>query len=405
MIRRMEEATASKPDALPPEHLVEREQRVTPLELFFDLVFVFAFTQVTGLMSDNPTWEGVGQGLLVLALVWWAWGAYSWLTNEVDPDEELARIVVFISMSSMLVAALAIPNAFGDEGVTFGVAYFLVRFLHILFWAYATEEVSVVQAVRSLAWTALPAPALIIVAGFLEGGAQASLWIIALIIDFSGPMIFGVDDYKVSPSHFAERFGLIVIIALGESIVAIGIGAAGIPLDADVIVAAVAGVAIAGALWWAYFDVVAIAAERRFHQAEGAERNRIARDSYSYIHLLLIAGIVLLALGIKKTLGHVDEPLDTVPAVALCGGAALYLVGHLLFRWRNIHTIAAQRLVAAVICLALIPLATSVDAVLALVALAVALIGLIAYEALRFRESRSRIRSGGPTEAERAGAY
>jgi low temperature requirement protein LtrA len=405
MISAMEEESTGRPDPLPPEHLVEREQRVTPLELFFDLVFVFAFTQVTGLMSANPTWEGVGQGLLILALVWWAWGAYAWLTNEVDPDEELARIVVFISMAAMLVAALAIPNAFGDEGVVFGVAYFLVRVLHILFWAYATDDVTVVQAVRSLAWTALPAPALIILAGFLDGGAQASLWIIALIIDFSGPLIFGVDDYKVSPSHFAERFGLIVIIALGESIVAIGVGAAGIPLDADVIVAAAAGVATAGALWWAYFDVVAIAAERRFHSAEGAERNRIARDSYSYIHLLLIAGIVLLALGIKKTVGHVDEPLKTVPAVALCGGAALYLVGHVLFRWRNIHTINVQRLLTAVICLALIPLATSADAVWALVAVALVLIGLIAYEALRFRESRGRIRSGGPTEAERAGAF
>jgi low temperature requirement protein LtrA len=386
------EATAGR-DELPPEHLVEREQRVTPLELFFDLVFVFAFTQVTGLMSHDPSWDGLGQGLLVLALVWWAWGAYAWLTNEVDPDEELARIVVFISMAAMLIAALAIPNAFGDEGVVFGVAYFLVRFLHIFFWAYATDEVTVVQAVRSLAVTALPAPALIILAGTLDGGAQTSLWIVALIIDFSGPLIFGVDNYKVSPSHFAERFGLIVIIALGESIVAIGVGAAGISLDADVIIAAVAGVA------------TAVAAERRFHAAEGAERNRIARDSYSYIHLLLIAGIVLLALGIKKTLAHVDEPLDTVPAVALCGGAALYLVGHVLFRWRNIHSLNSQRLLTAVICLALIPLATAADAVWALVAIALALIGLIAYEALRFRETRSRIRAGGPTEAERAGAF
>jgi low temperature requirement protein LtrA len=401
MISEMEEGTTASLEQVPEEHLVEREQRVTPLELFFDLVFVFAFTQVTGLMSANPTW----QGLLVLALVWWAWGAYAWLTNEVDPDEELARIVVFISMAAMLIAALAIPNAFGDEGVVFGVAYFLVRFLHIFFWAYASDDVTVVQAVRSLAWTALPAPALIILAGALDGGAQTSLWIIALIIDFSGPFIFGVDDYKVSPSHFAERFGLIVIIALGESIVAIGVGAAGIPLDPDVIVAAVAGVATAGALWWAYFDVAAIAAERRFHAAEGAERNRIARDAYAYIHLLLIAGIVLLALGIKKTLAHVDAPLDTVPAVALCGGAALYLVGHVLFRWRNMHSINVQRLLAAVICVALIPLATSADAVWALVAIALALIGLIAYEALRFREARSRIRSGAEAEAERAGAY
>jgi low temperature requirement protein LtrA len=399
------EATTAKLDPLPPEHHVEPEQRVTPLELFFDLVFVFAFTQVTGLMSDNPSWEGVGQGMLVLAVVWWAWGAYAWLTNAIDPDEELARVVVFVSMAAMLIAALAIPDAFGDEGVVFGVAYFLVRFLHIFLYAYATDDVSVQQAVRTLAVTAIPAPALLILAGALDGGAQASLWIIALLIDLSGPYVNGVEGFKVSPSHFAERFGLIIIIALGESIVAIGVGAAGIPLDADVIVAAVAGIATAGALWWAYFDVVALAAERRFRAAEGSERNEIARDSYSYIHLLLIAGIVLLALGIKKTLANVDAPLGDIPAFALCGGAALYLIGHVLFRWRNIHSINSQRLVTAVICLALIPLATSADAVWALVALAVVLICLITYEAVRFSEARRRVRAGGPTEAERAGRF
>ncbi len=387
-------------DGTTPDRHVEVEHAVTPLELFFDLVFVFAFTQVTGLMSVTPTWEGVGEGMLVLAAIWFAWAAYAWLTNDVDPDEELARVVVFLTMAAMLVAGLAIPGAFDDTGLIFGCAYFLVRVLHILFYAYATDDVSVQQAVRSLALTAIPGPALLIVAGALDDGPRAALWGLALVIDYSGPYVNGVEGFRISPSHFAERFGLIVMIALGESIVAIGVGAAGIALDAAVIAAAVAGVAIAVSLWWAYFDVVAIVAARKLGQATGAARNRLARDSYSYIHLLMIAGIVLVALGIKKAIGHVDEPLAAVPAAALCGGAALYLFGHVLFRLRNVGTWNAQRVLAALICCALIPLATSTDALVAVVSIAAVLVALIAYEAVRFREARERIRSGGPTAGE-----
>jgi low temperature requirement protein LtrA len=197
----------------------------------------------------------------------------------------------------------------------------------------------------------------------------------------------------VSAGHFAERFGLIVIIALGESIVAIGAGIAGVDLDAGLIVAAVFGVTLSAALWWAYFDVVAIAAERRFREMRGHERARMARDSYSYIHLPMIAGILLVALGVKKTLGHVDEPLKTVPAVALFGGMALYYAAHLAFRWRNLHSLNWERLATALICLALIPLATELDSLVAL-GLAAALAALlIAYEATRHAEARRRLRA------------
>jgi low temperature requirement protein LtrA len=378
-----------------PEHHVEPEERVSPLELFFDLVFVFAFTQVTGMMSANPTWSGIGEGILVLWAIWWAWAAYAWLTNFVDADETLARVTIFVSMAAMLIAALAIPEAFGDYGVLFGCAYFVVRALHIFFFAYANDDVDVAQAVRNLSWTALPAPALLIIAGLLDGPAQAALWIVALAIDNAGPYVTGVEGYRVSPSHFAERFGLIIIIALGESIVAIGIGAEGIPLDAGVVAAALAAVAISVALWWAYFDVVAVVAERRFRQAEPSERNRIARDSYSYLHMWMIAGIVLLAMGIKKTLEHTELALDTVPAAALFGGVAMYLIAHVGFRLRNVRTLNKQRLAVAVLCLALIPLGTSVDALVAIYILALCVVGLIVYEAVRFREARERIRAGG----------
>ncbi|MGH3114208.1 MAG: low temperature requirement protein A, partial [Gaiellaceae bacterium] len=207
------------------EEEVESEHPVTPLELFFDLVFVFALTQVTGLMSDDPTWAGIGRGLLVLAAVWWTWGAYAWLTNEIDPDEGSSRLAVLGAMAALFVAGLAVPGAFGDDGVLFGVAYFAVRVMHIVLFAEATPHVDVRQAAFRLARTAIPGPALLVVAGFLDGAAQIALWLLALAIDYAGPYVFGVRGFVVSAGHFAERYGLIVIIALGESIVAIGVGA------------------------------------------------------------------------------------------------------------------------------------------------------------------------------------
>jgi low temperature requirement protein LtrA len=376
------------------EHLEESEKRVAPLELFFDLVFVFALTQVTALMSSDPTWTGLGHGLLVLAALWWAWGAYAWLTNYVDSEQDRERILMFAAMAAMLVAALAVPGAFGDDGVLFGCAYALVRWLHIFIWIEANEDVDTGQAVRRLARTAVPAPALLILAGFLDGPARELIWVLALALDFSGPYVFGVRGYRISAGHFAERFSLIVIIALGESIVAIGVGAEHLEdLHAGEISAAVLGVIVAAGMWWAYFDVVALYAERRFHQAFGHERVRIARDSYSYLHLLMIAGIVLVALGIKKTLAHVGEPLDPIPAVALFGGVALYYLGHIGFRLRNVGSLNRQRLVAVFVCLALIPLATEVDALIALAGAAAVTSGLIAYEAIRFAEARQRMRA------------
>jgi low temperature requirement protein LtrA len=219
------------------------------------------------------------------------------------------------------------------------------------------------------------------------------VWCAALAIDIGGVYVFGVEGFKVWPGHFAERYGLVVIIALGESIVAIGVGAAGIPLDAGVVAAALAGIVIAAALWWGYFDVVAPVAQRKLQEAQGSARARLARDSYSVLHLPMIAGIVLLALGVKKALEHVEQPLDTVPAVALCGGVALYLLAHIAFRLRNVQSLNRQRLATAVACLAFIPIATRVDAVAAVAAIAGICTLLVAYETLRFREARARVRA------------
>ena len=368
------------------------EKRVAPLELFFDLVFVFALTQVTYLMAKNPTWEGIGQGMLVLAALWWAWAAYAWLTNYIDTDQDLERLLMFAAMAAMLLAALAAPHAFGDDSVLFGIAYLVVRLLHIFIFGEANNDVDTAQAIRVLSRSAMPAPFLILIAGFADGGLQAALWIVALCIDFFGPYVFGVRGFKISAGHFAERFSLILIIALGESIVAIGAGIQGADIDSALVLAAVFVMVLAAAMWWAYFDVVAVVAERRFNETSGYARARMARDSYSYLHLFMVAGIVLVALGVKKTVGHVDEPLKTVPAAALFGGLALYYGGHVAFRLRNVHSLSRQRVFVALLCLALIPFATEVDSIVALGVAAAISSALIAYEALHFAEARRRVR-------------
>jgi low temperature requirement protein LtrA len=371
----------------------DSEKRVAPLELFFDLVFVFALTQVTHMMSDNPTWEGLGQGMLVLVALWWAWAAYAWLTNYVAADQDLERMLMFGVMGGMLIAALAVPHAFEDDALLFALAYAVVRWLHIFIFAEANENVNTGQAIVRLSRTALPAPMLLIVAGLVDDGTlRAILWIVALAIDLSGPLVFGVRGFRVSAGHFAERFGLIVIIALGESIVAIGAGVSS-DLDAGIIVAAALGLVVSCALWWAYFDVWALIAETRFRAARGHPRILIARDAYSYLHLPMIAGVVLIALGIKKTTADVDHALKVAPAVALFGGIALYYAGHIGVRWRMTRTLFRGRLVALVVSVALIPVATEVDALVALALAAALTSGVIAYEALRYAEARHRIRA------------
>jgi low temperature requirement protein LtrA len=377
----------------PQETAREHGKRVVPLELFFDLVFVFALTQVTELMSENPTWEGLGQGMLVMAALWWAWGAYAWLTNYIAAEEGLERLLMFGVMGAMLIAALAVPHAFGDDALLFAVAYAIARWLHIFIFAEANENIDTGQAIVRLSRTALPAPLLLIAAGLVDDGTtRAVIWLVALTIDLAGPLVFGLRGFRVSAHHFAERFGLIVIIALGESIVAIGAGVSS-DLDAGIIVAAGFGLVVSCALWWAYFDVWARITETRFLQARGYSRILIARDVYSYLHLPMTAGVVLIALGIKKTIGHVDEPLTVAPAVALFGGIALYYAGHIGIRWRLTRTLFRGRVVAFVLSLALIPVATEVDALVALALAAVLTSAVIGYEAVRYAEHRHRIRA------------
>ena len=373
--------------------VLREEERVTPLELFFDLVFVLALTQCTALMARQPTWEGVAKGLLVLALMWWTWVGYAWLTSVVNPEEGFVRIAVFVAMAAVLVASLCIPGAFDGSATLFAGAYATVRAAHIaLFLSASRDNPTLRRSVLSLALSTAIGVTLIFVAAAFDGAAQGALWLLALALDYGGPYVGGAEGWTLVPGHFAERHALIVIVAIGESIVAIGAGA-DVSVDAGVVAAAVAGIAIAAGLWWLYFDVVALVAAHHLAQArEGRERNEMARDSYSYLHLLMIAGIILVALGMKKTLGHVGDPLEAVPGIALYGGTVLYLVGHLAFRLRNVRTLNKQRLVAAVLLVALTPAALQVPALAAAAFLAVVLLILVGYEAIRFADARSRVR-------------
>jgi low temperature requirement protein LtrA len=385
-----------------------REQRVTALELFFDLVFVYAITQVTLLMSDDPTWGGVGRGLLVLAALWWAWTGYAWLTNTLEPEEGPVRAGMFGAMAAMLVVALAVPEAFGADAVLFGVAYLIVRLLHLLLYAIAGKrDPDLLGAVLRFMPSATLAPAIILAAGFFDGGAQAALWVAALAVDYLGALIGRGQGWRVSPAHFAERHGLIVIIALGESIVAIGVGAAGLSLTAGIVSAAALGIAVIVALWWAYFDVYAVLAQRQLSETSGAIRARLARDCYSYLHLPMIAGIVLFALGLKKTIEQVGDPLATVPAMALCGGLSLYFLTHVALRVRLVHFIRGRtterpgwigpgRLATGVGMLAILPAALELPALAALALVAALCWTLIAWDLLHYREHRVEVRQARP---------
>ena len=320
---------------------------------------------------------------------------YSWLTNNAVRAGEAtpARLVVLAAMAAMLVAALAVPDAFGEAGLLFGGAYFVVRVLHLALYAFTTgDSQEARRAVLGFAPGFLGGPALLVVAGSLDGPAQGVLWVFALTVDYGVALLRGVAGFRVHAEHFVERHGLIIIIALGESIVAIGVGAAGLELGAEVVFAAVLGVVLAAGLWWTYFDYVTLAAERRLIRAQGHERATLARDSYSYLHFPMVAGIVLVALGIKKTLDHVEDPLGVVPAAAMCGGVALYLFGHNAFRLRDVGSVSVPRLAATVMSLALIPAAVRMPALLTLAATATLLVALASYETYHPDEPPRRAR-------------
>jgi low temperature requirement protein LtrA len=368
-------------------------EQVTPLELFFDLVFVLALTQCTTLMADTPTWQGLLKGILVLGMLWWSWVGYAWLTSVVNPEEGLVRIAMFIAMGAFLIAALCVPRAFGADALPFALAYAVVRAAHIsLFVIASREDPELRHSVSGLAISTAIGAGLLVVAAFTGGALQLGLWGLALVLDAAGPLIIEPAGWRLVPGHFAERHGAIVIIALGESIVAIGVGAHQ-RVDAGIVGAALLALTLAACLWWAYFDVTAIVAGRFMERAAvGREQNRIARDSYSYLHFPMVAGVALLAVGLKLTLAHVDDPLTLVPAVAMLGGTASFLLAQVAFRLRIMRTLSVRRLFCAGALLGALALSSSISAI-ALLGLATGLlVAMIIYEALRYADVRDRVR-------------
>jgi len=390
---------------------VTEAARVTPLELFFDLVFVFALTQITAFMAVDLTPTSVLRGLLVLSMLWWCWVGYSWLGNIVRADEGVGRVAMFGAMAAMFVVALSIPEAFVDlDGglpgpVVFVLAYLAVRLLHLaIFWLAAADDPGLRRQLLRFAPSVVGGTGLLLVASQLEGRAQTLAWAAALLAEYLGTVLSGASGWRVrSASHFAERHGLVLIVALGESIVAIGVGVTDLAISWPIVVASILGLAVAGALWWAYFDVVALVAERVLHAAEGEQQARLARDSYSFLHLPMIAGVLLLALGLKKELEYVGDTsrheltdaLGLLPSSALYGGVTLYLLAHVAFRYRNVHSVNIQRVVVAAVLLALLPVAVRIPALAALGLLTAILSGLIAFEAVHFAGVRERVRHEG----------
>ena len=366
-----------------------------PLELFFDLVFVLAITQCTTLMSHNTTWAGIGQGMLVLGILWWSWTAYAWLTSLFDPEEGSVRIALFAAMASFLIAAICVPETFGGLATEFAVAYGAVRVAHIVLFLIASrDDPGLRRSTLGIAAGTGVATVLLLGGSFLDPGPRAAVWGIALLLDVGEPYLFGSEGWHLVPAHFAERHGLIIIIALGESIVAIGAGAES-TLTWGIAAAAALGIAVVAAMWWMYFDIVALVSARRLVRAErGKVQNELARDSYSYIHFPMVAGIILVALGLKKTLGHVDDSLDTVTAFALLGGVAIYLLGLVAFRFRHVKTMNWRRLGLAAVLFALLPVATQLPAIWTLAIVVVLLWILVTIETLSYGESRADVRHG-----------
>jgi low temperature requirement protein LtrA len=383
----------------------------TTLELFFDLVFVFALTQITALMALDPTWPGLLRGTLLMAVVWWCWVGYSWLSNMVKADEGIARVTMLVAMAAMLLVALAIPESFTDlagglHGPTvFAFGYLVLRSAHLaLFWLISGDDPVLRRQVGRFAPTMVGGTALLLLAANTSGTAQLLLWGAAVVADYGGTFVIGARGWRLnSARHFAERHGLIVIVALGESIVAIGVGVTHLAISWPIVIAATLGLAVSASLWWTYFDTTALHGEHALAGAEGEHRVSMARTGFTYLHLPMMLGIVLLALGLKKVLTYVGDTehytlsyaLYGAPLWAMYGGAAMYLLAHVAFAWRCFRGFKVYRLVTAVVLVALVPLVANLPALASLGVLSALLIALNTIESIKLRQARDEIRHSG----------
>ena len=315
------------------------ERRTTPVELLWDLVFVFAVTQVTTLVAHDLSWTGFGRGMLVLALVWWAWSAFVWAANAEDPGSRAFRASLLLGTVLVFVAGLALPYAFASKATVFAAAYAGVRLLHLALYAHASRRGRASwSSIMGFAVTVAVGMAFLLVGSVLDETARTIVWAVAVAIDYAGPALLTRERLRglqeVAVAHFAERYGLFVIICLGESIVAIGLSAEGNPVDADLVLGGTFGVLATIGLWWTYFDRFASTAESRLRDHD--DPVLAAADGYSYLHLPIIAGIIVFAVGTKVTIHDVGEPASDAARLALCGGLAMFLLGSVAFRLRMV---------------------------------------------------------------------
>jgi low temperature requirement protein LtrA len=372
----------------------EEERKTSYLELFFDLVFVFAFTQVTALILEDTSVQGFVRAALVLALVWWAWSAYAWMTNAIDIENTVTRLIIFAAMAAGFFMALAVPDAFQDEAAWFAVAYFVVRVLNSALYAWgARADRGLLLAVARLAPWFLLAAAVALVGGFVDPDYRAWIWLASLVIDVVGTLTVARAEWRVSPSHFAERFALIVIIALGESIVAIGIATSELERDATYALSVIVAFAGVAALWWAYFDFTAVAAERSLRRASPAARGPLARDVFTYFHYPVVLGIILYAVAAKKTLEHPLDPLSEAGRWALGLGIAFFLGGFALMRLRVVHRVAWERIAAAAVSIVIAVALDGTDAIVTLGIVILVLLLSVAVETARLHELRAALRA------------
>jgi low temperature requirement protein LtrA len=354
------------------------------LELFFDLTFVYAMSQVTHLMLSDISWQGFGRGVLALLALWWAWVCYAWLTNLFEVARVVHTTLIILAMAAMLIAVIALPTAFTTGALVFGLALLAVRLINAgMFIASSSrDEAELASAIRRLAPGLLIGPALIVAAAFMPSPYRELLWIAAAAVDFGSPLLAGTNGLRVVPSYFVARHGSVIIIALGETIVELGAGATEDLHHPRVLGAVVLGVLISASLWWTYFGLTA-GAELRMQRTSAVDRPRLARDAYSYLHLPLVAGIIFFAVGARVSIEHIGEPLAPLPALALTGGVALFYAGEVAYRWRDHHQLVVDRLLAAAACLLTFPVATSVPAVLSLTILTAIGILRLAWELWR----------------------
>lgn len=323
-----------------PALAVEDEQRSTPVELLWDLVFAFALTQVTTLLSEHLSWGGFARSMLVLALVWWAWSAFVWAANA-QAGSPVLRLVLIPATAAVFIVGLALPRAYAGEGTLFAGAYAAVRLVHLALYAIASRRGSASwSAIGGFAATTLLGMALLLGGSLVSGSLRVWLWVLAVAIDYAGPAWLTRERLRglqrVAVAHFSERYGLFVIICLGESIVSVGAAALGggarpaRALSGELVLAASFALVITMGLWWAYFEGPAEAVQRRL----SAHRDPVlaAADGYSYLHLPIVAGIVGFAVSARVMLrGDVGATLAGPARLALCGGVALFLLAHLAF--------------------------------------------------------------------------